>query len=77
KIIFNNWTASGRWVVFLNYIVHAFMYSYYAFLAMKFNIPKQIQIIITTLQLSQMAVRCFVNYKAYFYKQNETLCYVA
>ncbi|CAF1487188.1 unnamed protein product [Rotaria sp. Silwood1] len=74
---YHNWTASGRWFVFLNYIVHTLMYSYYAFRAMKFHIPRQIQITITTFQLSQMVVGCFVNYKAYFYKQNGAPCSVA
>ncbi|CAF4143536.1 unnamed protein product [Rotaria sp. Silwood2] len=80
KIICNSyhdWTASGRWFVFLNYSIHALMYSYYAFRAMKFHIPKQIQITITIFQLSQMTVGCFVNYKAYIYKQKSATCYVA
>lgn len=55
----------------------ALMYTYYAFRAMKFHIPKWIQITITILQLSQMGVGCFVNYKAYVYKQSGAPCDVA
>ncbi len=53
------------------------MYSYYAFRAMKYRIPKWIQVTVTMFQLSQMGVGCFVNYKAYIYKQNGALCKVA
>ncbi len=52
------------------------MYSYYAFRAMKFRIPKWISVTVTTFQLSQMVVGCFVNYKAYVYKQNGVQCKV-
>ncbi|CAF1501689.1 unnamed protein product [Rotaria sordida] len=52
------------------------MYTYYAFRAMKYPIPKWMQITITVLQLSQMVVGCFVNYKAYVYKQNTSSCAV-
>ncbi|CAF4536860.1 unnamed protein product, partial [Didymodactylos carnosus] len=65
---YHDWTSSGRWFVFMNYSVHALMYSYYAFRAMRFNIPKFVQQIVTIFQLSQMFVGCYVNYKAYEYK---------
>lgn len=44
---------------------------------MKFRIPKWISIIVTMFQLSQMVVGCFVNYKAYIYKQSGAPCTVA
>ena len=50
------------------------MYSYYAFRAMKYRIPKWMQISITICQLLQMAVGCFVNYQAYTYKQQDHAC---
>lgn len=53
------------------------MYTYYAFRAMRFRIPKWISITVTIFQLSQMVVGCFVNYKAYVYKQNGAPCTVA
>ncbi|CAF1665369.1 unnamed protein product [Adineta ricciae] len=74
---YHNWTASGRWFVFMNYTVHAIMYSYYAFRAMKYRIPKWMQISITICQLLQMAVGCFVNYQAYTYKQQGHACDVS
>ncbi|CAM4772161.1 unnamed protein product [Rotaria magnacalcarata] len=74
---YHDWTASGRWFVFMNYTVHAMMYSYYAFRAMQYRIPKWIQVTVTVFQLSQMGVGCFVNYKAYVYRQAEAKCHVA
>ena len=53
------------------------MYSYYAFRAMKFRIPKWVQVTVTIFQLSQMVVGCFVNYKAYVYKENGVSCKVS
>jgi elongation of very long chain fatty acids protein 6 len=53
------------------------MYSYYAFRAMKFRIPKWIQVSVTIFQLSQMIVGCFVNYKAFVYKEMGITCDVA
>ncbi len=53
------------------------MYTYYAFRAMKYHIPKWMQVTVTIFQLSQMGVGCFVNYKAYVYKQNGATCQVA
>ena len=50
------------------------MYSYYGFRAMQYHIPKYIQITVTIFQLSQMIVGCFVNYKAYVYKQAGVSC---
>jgi len=74
---YHEWTASGRWFVFMNYSVHAMMYSYYAFRAMRYRIPKWIQVTVTVFQLSQMGVGIFVNYKAYVYKQKGAPCQVA
>jgi hypothetical protein len=55
----------------------AMMYSYYAFRALKYRIPKWVQVTVTFFQLSQMVVGCFVNYKAYVYKQAGSTCHVA
>lgn len=74
---YHDWTASGRWFVFMNYTVHAMMYTYYAFRALRFRIPLSIQITVTVFQLSQMIVGCFVNYKAFVYKESGVSCKVA
>lgn len=53
--------AYGRWFIAMNYSVHAIMYSYYAFRALRYRIPKRVSIAITSLQLLQMVVGIFVN----------------
>ena len=55
----------------------AMMYSYYALRALRFRIPKWAQITVTIFQLSQMGVGCFVNYKAFTYKEAKFPCDVA
>lgn len=54
-------TASARWYVVMNYTVHSIMYTYYALKAMGYRPPKQIAMVITSSQLLQMVVGCFVN----------------
>ncbi|KAF2903819.1 hypothetical protein ILUMI_02371 [Ignelater luminosus] len=52
--------AYGRWLMVMNYFVHALMYSYYALKARGYNIPWQFAIVITSLQLIQMVIACLV-----------------
>jgi elongation of very long chain fatty acids protein 6 len=73
----NDQSASGRWFVVMNYTVHAFMYAYYAFRAMRFQIPKYISIIITFGQILQMVFGIYINLVAYFEKKNGFLCDVS
>lgn len=49
-------TGTGRWFVTMNYCVHSIMYSYYAFRAMKFKVPRYVNVIITGLQTVQMLI---------------------
>ncbi|KAH7697841.1 fatty acid elongation protein 3, partial [Aphelenchoides avenae] len=39
-------TASGRWFMWMNYTVHAFMYSYYALRAARIRVPKILQMVL-------------------------------
>jgi len=47
-------TASGRWFIWMNYTVHAFMYSYYALRSAGVNVPKRGAMFVTYMQISQM-----------------------
>lgn len=67
-------TATGRWFVAMNFSVHALMYSYYAFRAMRFSIPKWVNIVITSLQIAQMIVGIWVNILAYARKLRGEQC---
>ena len=56
----------------MNYTVHALMYTYYAFRALQFRIPKWTMMTITALQLLQMVVGCGLTvftYKVGVWKQ--------
>uniref|UniRef100_A0A8R1I574 Elongation of very long chain fatty acids protein n=1 Tax=Caenorhabditis japonica TaxID=281687 RepID=A0A8R1I574_CAEJA len=57
------------WVVWMNYIIHAFMYGYYLLKSLKFNIPPSVAQAITTSQMIQFAISIFaqvhVTYRHY------------
>ena len=67
-------TAPGRWFMVMNYTVHAIMYSYYALRAMRVRIPKQINICITAMQITQMSVGVVVNVQTYKVKMHGGFC---
>lgn len=56
--------ASGRWFMVMNYMVHSAMYTYYALRAMRYQFPKWVNILITSLQLLQMIIGIVVNVAA-------------
>lgn len=66
---YTEYTSSARWFVAMNYCVHSLMYSYYALRAMRFNPPRFIPMLITTLQLTQMVVGCAINVWAHSFIQ--------
>merc|ERR1719431_867487 len=74
---FSEYTAPARWFVVMNFAVHSLMYTYYAFRASRFRIPKYVAMVITTLQLVQMVVGCMVNYIAYTLKRRGVVCGVS
>ena len=69
---------SSRWFMSMNYLVHSFMYSYYALKAMRlFAVPKFVSMFITFLQITQMIIGCTVTYWAYtIQKENLIGCNV-
>jgi len=68
--------APARWYIAMNYAVHASMYSYYALKSLKFRVPRQVSMFITTFQLLQMVVGCYVNYVSYQVLQRGEPCRV-
>jgi hypothetical protein len=59
----------------MNFSVHAIMYTYYGFRALRFNIPKWINIFITSSQILQMVVGVYINVSAFLIKRRgETYC---
>uniref|UniRef100_A0AAF5DJY9 Elongation of very long chain fatty acids protein n=2 Tax=Strongyloides stercoralis TaxID=6248 RepID=A0AAF5DJY9_STRER len=67
-------TASGRWFIWMNYTVHAFMYSYYALRALKIKVPKIAAMIITTLQILQMIGGVTIGIAVYRIKKSGGEC---
>lgn len=74
---YSEYTAAARWFITMNYLVHSVMYTYYAFKAMRFRVPRCIAMIITALQLIQMVVGCLVNIWTYQMKEDGLECHVS
>ncbi|ELT88010.1 hypothetical protein CAPTEDRAFT_159531 [Capitella teleta] len=66
--------ASGRYFLTLNYCVHAVMYSYYALKSFNVWIPKSVSMLITFMQLTQMAIGVFITYKSHQYLSQGHQC---
>ena len=66
--------SAGRWYCVMNYTVHSFMYTYYAFRAMRFRVPKSISIFITSIQIMQMGGGLTINLLSYSYKMEGRYC---
>jgi elongation of very long chain fatty acids protein 6 len=67
-------TSTVRWFVVMNFSVHALMYSYYTMRALKFRLPKIVNIFITSMQIAQMGMGLLVLSKAYQYKSQGHFC---
>uniref|UniRef100_A0A7E4V7Z4 Elongation of very long chain fatty acids protein n=1 Tax=Panagrellus redivivus TaxID=6233 RepID=A0A7E4V7Z4_PANRE len=46
----------NRWGIYLNFFVHAFMYSYYFLRSMKIKVPGTVALFITTIQILQFVI---------------------
>lgn len=53
--------STARWMVNMNVFIHTLMYSYYALAAMKVRIPRQVNVVLTTMQIAQMFVGLYIN----------------
>lgn len=65
--------AGGCWFITMNFTVHSLMYTYYAAKAAGLRLPRPCAIIITTLQILQMAVGLMVLMLVYLW-QNDAVC---
>nr|XP_018898618.1 PREDICTED: elongation of very long chain fatty acids protein 6 [Bemisia tabaci] len=74
---YKEYTSSARWFIVMNYCVHSLMYSYYALRAMKLSPPKAMAMLITSMQLAQMVIGCWVNYTSYQFIQQGQSCQVS
>nr|XP_006822970.1 PREDICTED: elongation of very long chain fatty acids protein 6-like [Saccoglossus kowalevskii] len=69
--------SSAYWFLTMNFIVHAFMYLYYAIRSSGYRLPVNIQISITIMQISQMIVGCGVLIYACVMKFADVRCDVS
>ncbi|GMT23477.1 hypothetical protein PFISCL1PPCAC_14774, partial [Pristionchus fissidentatus] len=67
-------TGAGRWFIWMNYGVHAVMYSYYAARCLKIRTPKFLAMFITILQISQMVVGVTISVAVYRIKSSGESC---
>ncbi len=72
-----DFASTGRWFVLMNFTVHAGMYTYYGFKALRFNIPKWVNIVITSAQLSQMFFGIGINVAAFQAKRRGDKCHIS
>ena len=70
-------SSTGRWYTSMNYVVHAFMYSYYALRAMGVRPPRQVAMAITSSQIVQMILGTYVTFYAYMAKRNGQECAIS
>ncbi|GMR46967.1 hypothetical protein PMAYCL1PPCAC_17162, partial [Pristionchus mayeri] len=61
-------TAAGRWFIFMNYVVHSLMYTYYAITAAGFRLPRRLSMTITTLQTTQMFIGVTISFIVFYCK---------
>jgi len=71
---YGDYIAPARWFVVMNYLVHSFMYTYYALKSLRWRIPRIISMSLTFLQLSQMVIGFWVNMYAYTVKNEGLEC---
>jgi len=67
-------TAPGRWFMVMNYTVHSFMYTYYTVRALRFQVPRWINIFVTSIQIAQMAMGLIINISTYSVKSKGLYC---
>jgi elongation of very long chain fatty acids protein 6 len=60
-------TAYNTWIVWLNFTVHAVMYSYYTLSAMRIRVPAAIAQCITLMQITQFVITHFILFHCGYY----------
>lgn len=75
--VYTEYSAPARWFIVMNYTVHSLMYSYYALKSLRFNIPRSVSRIITSMQLFQMVFGCYVSIWAYLAKERGEECQIS
>lgn len=67
-------TAPGRWFIFMNYLVHSIMYTYYAVTSVGYRLPKLVSMTVTFLQTLQMLIGVGISCIVLGLKLNGEMC---
>ncbi len=67
--------AAGRWFGLVNYAIHMIMYSYFGLRAMGLSVPRCISMLITLLQLSQMALGVAIVFRVLVIRSKGEFCH--
>ena len=54
--------AAGRWFMWMNFIAHSLMYTYFAIMAMGIRVPRSFARIVTIVQILQMIIGVSVSF---------------
>jgi len=71
---FKDHPSPARWFIWMNYSVHGVMYTYYGVRAIGWRTAKWISVTVTTMQISQMLVGCYIAYDIYTAKAHGEFC---
>ncbi|XP_054165785.1 elongation of very long chain fatty acids protein 6-like [Oppia nitens] len=72
--LFMDIPGTAQWSFGLNVIVHSVMYTYYALMIMKLPLPRQVSMLITTMQIIQMILGLIINMHVLWRKLNQSQC---
>ena len=67
-------TAAGRWFIWMNFLAHSFMYTYYAIVASGHKPPRYVSVCVTTVQTTQMLVGVCLSILVFHYKTMDLPC---
>jgi len=72
--VFGDVPATARWMVNMNFMIHSMMYTYYACKAFRMQIPRVVNVTITTLQIIQMMYGLYINIRVALLKVKGEPC---
>uniref|UniRef100_A0A914X6P4 Elongation of very long chain fatty acids protein n=1 Tax=Plectus sambesii TaxID=2011161 RepID=A0A914X6P4_9BILA len=67
--------AAGRWFIWMNFLAHSFMYTYYTITASGRKLPKYVSMCVTTVQTTQMLVGVYISIMVYLIKKSNHPCH--
>lgn len=72
----SQYNSNTKWFILINYVVHTFMYLYYACTTLNIRVNKKIRIALTSLQILQMMLGLAINIYVLVKKINNVPCHV-